>query len=326
MNMGDRTTIVFGNGVGMALDPNYFLLRSGLHIVWNNSRLLNEVQKNLIRSALPKSSDDAYPESEEALDDVQVAIFASELLQAFEENDVEWLNKNSREIVSSFKRFTHQVGLYFQSSNLKLPDTFTEPLSDYIKHTKSHVAVLNYDNLIYDSLCITKVLDAYRGTLIDGYNNNTFSPTNLDRYYDNLRNLGWFLNLHGSPLFVGDKKLGGAGRVFLEPDEKCHIVLTHVRHKPYIIKSSHVLNEYWFRFERALKESKKIILFGYSGLDDHLNEIVAKYSAERKITIVEWDGAGTKKSRIGFWLEALDWEGNFDLIQKNNILEFTDWG
>ena len=325
MGMDNRATVIFGNGVGMALDPEYFLLKTGLHSVWNNSKLLNEEQKALIRSALPKVTDDAYPESEEMLDDVQVAIFASELLQEFEVNDVEWLNQNSREIVSSFKRFIHKVGLYFQSSNQKLPDEFADPFVEYIKSTKSHIAVLNYDNLIYDSLCVNKVLDAYRGTLIDGYNHNTFSPKALDRYGSNMKNLGWFLNLHGSPLFVGDDKLSGAGRDFLEPNEKCHIVLTHVRHKPYFIKSSNVLTEYWSRLERALRESKKIVLFGYSGLDKHLNDVITKYSVEKRVTIVEWDGVGTQESRTNFWMEALDWEGNFDLIHKDNILEFMDW-
>jgi len=309
----------------MALDPVYFSLKTALHNVWNDSNLLTESQKRLIQSALPKTSNKSYPESEDMLDDVQIAIFASELLQAYETEDVEWLNGSSREIVAAFKKFTHQVGLYFQFSNQRLPEKFVADLSEYIEDSKSHIAVLNYDNLIYDALCSTKILAGWNGVLVDGYYNSGFSPENLTRRGFNINTKGWFLNLHGSPLFVDDQKMKGASRVFLEPNEKCHIVLTHVKHKPLVINNSSILTEYWSRLDRALKESEAIILFGYSGEDIHLNEVISKYSQRKDIVIVEWSGAGNSLERSTFWLDALNWSFVPTVYNLDNILEFSDW-
>jgi len=77
----ERSTIIFGNGLGMALDPDYFSLKSALYKVWNDTNLLSDAQKRLIQTALPGTSDEVYPEGEEQLNDLQVAIFASELLK-----------------------------------------------------------------------------------------------------------------------------------------------------------------------------------------------------------------------------------------------------
>jgi hypothetical protein len=323
--MNPRNTIIFGNGIGMSVDSNYFQMKSGLHHVWNNTDLLSSEHKKLIQSVLPKATEESYPESEEMLNDLQKAISASELLSRYETKDAKWLNDHSREIVAVFKRFIHQVALYFQQSNLKLPSDFTNALSSYISTSKSHIAILNYDNLLYDVLCSNQILRGYSGTLIDGFTNNGFNIENLDRR-DNVARLGWFLNLHGSPLFVDNMKHSGAYRDFLKADEKCHIVLTHVNHKPAVIETSHILNEYWKRLEIALSESQNIILFGYSGLDTHLNKIITKfYKKEKRVVIIEWEGAGDELDRQLFWIDALYLSSNFSLIRMENILSFQNW-
>jgi hypothetical protein len=56
--MSDRSTIVFGNGLGMALDPEYFQLKSALYNVWNDPDLLSDDQKKLIQTVLPGTSDE----------------------------------------------------------------------------------------------------------------------------------------------------------------------------------------------------------------------------------------------------------------------------
>jgi hypothetical protein len=321
--MSDRSTIVFGNGLGMAIDPSYFQLKSALYNVWNDPDLLSDGQKKLIQTALPGTSDEVYPESEDQLNELQVAIFASELLKAYETEEAPWLNENSREIVAAFKKFIHQTSHYFHRSGKELPAKFLDPLVEYIKNSKSHVALLNYDNLLYDPLIRTKVMDGYSGTLIDGFLDD-FSPKNLDRYGNKHKTLSWFLHLHGSPLFVGNKKCGGASRAFLEAEEECHVVLTHVTHKPLVIQTSDILSEYWKRFDRALSESESIIVFGYSGLDTHLNEVIAKHG-HKDIAVIEWDGSGDYEQRLSFWKKAFDDAPNLNLIQKKNILEFNYW-
>ncbi|PIT71219.1 hypothetical protein B9Z42_16050 [Limnohabitans sp. B9-3] len=321
--MSDRATIIFGNGLGMALDPDYFQLKSALYSVWNDSDLLSKDQKKLIQTALPGTSDEVYPESEDQLNELQVAIFASELLKAYETEEAPWLNENSREIVAAFKKFIHQTSHYFHRSGKQLPDGFLDPLVEFIKTSKSHVALLNYDNLLYDPLLRTKVMDGYSGTLIDGFLDE-FSPKNLDRYGTKQTNLSWFLHLHGSPLFVGNKKCGGASRDFLEAEEECHVVLTHVTHKPSVIQTSDILSEYWKRFDRALSESESIIVFGYSGLDTHLNEVIAKHG-HKDIAVIEWEGSGNYEERLNFWKISFDDAPSLTLIQKKNILEFNYW-
>lgn len=318
--MNNRSTIIFGNGLGMALDPEYFQLKSALLEVWNDTELLSHDQKKLIQSALPNTSDSVYPEGEEQLNGLQIAIFALEFLKEYETDDVPWLNQTSRDIVSAFKKFTHQVSQYFHRSGKCLPDSFLTPLATYIKESKSHVATLNYDNLLYDPLCSKKVMSGYSGALIDGFL-GTFDPSNLDRF--NTSSLGWFLHLHGSPLFVGNRKHSGLGRIFSMANEECHIVLTHVVHKPLVIQTSHILNEYWTRLDKALAESDTITLFGYSGKDTHLNEAIAK-NTDKKILVIEWIGAGSQEPRLDFWSKALS-TCNFRLIQMSNILDFTDW-
>jgi hypothetical protein len=200
-----RSTLIFGNGLGMAVNNQYFSLSAGLKSVWNGSEHFQQKHKLLVKSAIPGLSDDDFPESEEQLDQLQVAVVASEFLRNFETDNVKWLNENSRELPNAFRRFVHEVASYFHDSGLALPTPFITSLTDFIKLTKSHVAVLNYDNLLYDSFKEADVLSGYNGALIDGFHRNGFSKENLDR--QNVQRLGWYLHLHGSPLFVSNRKL-----------------------------------------------------------------------------------------------------------------------
>jgi len=306
----------------MALDSQYFALSSGLRSVWNGSEHFRDEHKLLVTSAIRGLSLDAFPESEVQLDQLQVAIVASEFLRGFESEHVSWLNDDSRELPLAFRRFVHEVASYFHDSGKKLPDPFIESLSNFIKETKSHVAVLNYDNLLYDPLKETEVLRGYSGTLIDGFHNVGFDSRNLDR--KNKARLGWYLHLHGSPLFVGNRKLMRDERSFVTPDESSHIVLTHVEHKPLVIASSTILTEYWSRLSKALTEASKVVLFGYSGCDQHLNEVATQHCKQKEIHILEWMGAGQRDARVQFWREKLP-ECPVILHQLENILAFEDW-
>ncbi len=318
----NRATIIFGNGIGMALDSEFYELKSALNHVWSNSENLLEEHKKLIRSALPEIQKNAYPESEDMLDKLQIAIVAAEVLKEYENSDVEWLNQASREIPSTFKRYIHEVAMYFHSSRHALPLEFVSELSRFIENTSSHIAVLNYDNLLYDGLCQTKILNGFSGYLIDGFTKTTgFNSENLKRKRENL---AWFIHLHGSPLFVNDRKETGINRDFLLPSSECHIVLTHVKHKPFIISRSKILAEYWLRLARAIKESSAIILFGYSGRDVHLNKIISAQGGGKRICVVEWEGSGGQDERNDFWNKTLDAQ-DVKLIQLNNILNFKAW-
>ncbi len=317
-----RYTLIFGNGLGRSLDNDYFKLSSGLEYAWNESEHFTDDQKTLVISAIRGIDNDEYPSSEEQLDILQVAIVAAGFLKAFESEEVEWLNNASRELPQAFRRFIHEVASYFHKSGEHLNSEFIEPLSSFIRKTASHVAVLNYDNLLYDALVKTRVLNGYHDTLIDGFHKSGFASDNLNRLYPDKQS--WYMHLHGSPLYIGNNKLMRDQRTFLSPTEKSHIVLTHVEHKPLIIESSSILSEYWKRLGIALKESERVILFGYSGCDTHLNEVISTRLVSKNVVIIEREGEHSEEERLAYWGDKLP-EMDIKLIQVANILNFQDW-
>ena len=318
-----RSICIFGNGMGLALDPEYFSLQNGLSSVWNDTSHLSEEHKALILSAIEGTTEENPPNSEDQLDQLQVAIIATEFLCNFEVDGTSWVSPPAKDLPKTFKKYIHEVALHFHRSEHELPDEFLDPLSDYIKDSKSHVVTLNYDNLLYDGFKSKGVLDGYNGPLIDGFWAKTgFDEEHLDRH--NIERHGWYMHLHGSPLFIGNNKVMGAGRDFLDPKDESHIVLTHVEHKPLIIGSSHILSSYWRRLEKAFEESGQIILFGYSGLDEHLNERIKLRKEEKELLIVEWSGAGDEDERRRYWERKIGFS-RFELVRLENILEFTAW-
>ena len=137
---------------------------------------------------------------------------------------------------------------------------------------------------------------------------------------------GYYMHLHGSPLFVDqDGNISKLRQGELGSDDDVvgsHIVLTHVKHKPTVIAASPLLQAYWEYLEKALIESSEVLLFGYSGLDAHLNELLERRSPE-VIRVIEWDGAGSEEERRAFWEKQFG--RHVTLIRMSNILEFVDW-
>lgn len=284
-----RNTIIFGNGLGLALNPTFFSLEAGLDAVWDGTEHLTEDQKQLVCTAIPGIDEGTPPRHERQLNKLQVALIAAQFLSTFSTEEASWLTDSAKQLPQVFRKFIHEVGLYFHRSELELPEGFINPLAEYIDDTASHVATVNYDNLLYDGLKNKEVLSGYSGTLIDGFTRNRgFQPRNLVRR--NSERKGWYLHLHGSPLYIGNRKLMGPDRDQAVATEKGHIVLTHVEHKPLIIGASPILTEYWKRFDRALQEAESIVIVGYSGLDTHLNEKVSMRCADKRIVIIEWEG------------------------------------
>jgi hypothetical protein len=317
-----RSIIVFGNGLGMALDGAYFRLAAGLETVWQGSQHFTQDHKLMVATAVPGVNQHVYPQSEAQLDQLQMAIVASDFLRSFETPQVSWLSDASREFPQAFRAFIHEVAAYFHESSLDLPDSFVTPLANFLSNTKSHVGVLNYDNLLYDAFRRTGITNGYSGSLLDGYRSDGFSPDYMERF--NPSRHGWYLHLHGSPLFVDQRKLMGGDRAFLEPTDQCHIVLTHVAHKPSIIDASPVLSEYWRRLDQAIDEASQVILFGYSGEDIHLNDKLRSRCGGKRVHVIEWSGAGSSAARIDYWANRL--KGcHGKLHHFDNILDFQGW-
>lgn len=144
----------------------------------------------------------------------------------------------------------------------------------------------------------------------------------MDRH--RIRRQAWYMHLHGSPLYIGNRKLMGGDRADLSPNADSHIVLTHVRHKPLIIISSNILSEYWQRLGRALGESDRSVLVGYSGYDEHLNELIQSRLGDKKIKIVERGSHETQKSRERFWNSKFT-KCDVHVTTVDNLLDFTGW-
>lgn len=139
------------------------------------------------------------------------------------------------------------------------------------------------------------------------------------------------MHLHGSPLYaerdrsrpyklsevslrIMPKSLSNVGQ---------HVVLTHFSHKMGKIESSEILRTYWEFLDLAIEESSKIVLFGYSGNDLHLNRLISQARSNKEVLVVEWLGAGNKPTRTQFWHNQLG--GDVSLKLMEDILSFSEW-
>ncbi|RYU64219.1 hypothetical protein ERW51_17770 [Aliivibrio finisterrensis] len=318
-----RSLLIFGNGLGMALDHEYFSLVKGLATIWQGTEHFDETKKKLIIGSMDDIGEDEAPQGEHQLEKLQIAIVASDYLKSLEsDGSPSWLTEDAAQLPVAYKKFMHEVAFYFHQSGLNLPENFLESLSNYIRESKSHVATLNYDNLLYDGLKDYGVLNGF-DLLIDGFTRALgFCSSNLDRH--NTRTKAWYMHLHGSPLYQGNRKLLREERNNTEGHEKSHIVLTHVKHKPMIIDSSPILSEYWRRLPTALNEASCIVLIGYSGDDIHLNRKIMEHGAGKNIHIIEYSGNGSRADRERYWHDKFS-NINVILHQPDSVLEFVDW-
>lgn len=306
----------------MALDPNHFSLDSALVEIWNRPNFLTDVQRQLVERCLRRQG---APEGEHELDTLHQAITHCKSLAGIGEGNVHWLTQDGLSFPEITAIYIHKVATRLHNYEGQLPHVFEENLVNFIKATRSHVATLNYDKLLYNSFIDNDVFNGYQGYLVDGMLGQGFSSDALERRYGN--KFGYYLHLHGSPLFVSrnqDAIKLSRQQLTVDRDEPSeHIVLTHIKRKPSVIAASHVLSTYWDYLQFALSESEEIILFGYSGLDTHLNVLLRPYLNSKSLKVVEWSGAGEQSAREIFWQNTLGQA--LPVTRLGNITEFTDW-
>lgn len=322
-----RKLLIFGNGLGMALSPQDFSLTTALAQVWNKPDFLSDEQKHLFGQCI---GHEGPPEGENELDILhQVLVHCKSLGQIGQDlNGVHWLSEEGVAFPQITSTYIHKVATQFHLNMHELPQNFEQHLVQFIRDSQSHVATLNYDRLLYSSLIQNDVVKGYSGSLIDGMTDQGFCRSNLERKHGH--NFGYYMHLHGSPLFVEQ-----AGRVIkLERHQLTddrneasdHIVLTHIKHKPSVIAASDVLSVYWEYLTFALSESQEIILFGYSGADAHLNSLLYPYLASKPLRIIEWSGAGDQGDREQYWRTTLGSNlFNIQVTRFDDITGFTDW-
>nr|WP_319249302.1 hypothetical protein [uncultured Celeribacter sp.] len=328
-----KDLLIFGNGLGRSLDNDFFSLDRALQEAWDDTDVLDDAQKELILRCLPsdilEDDEDSAPRSEEDLDQLQQILAACDLINELENETTEgWLTAQGKTFPNAIRSYVHRAACDFHFGDYKLPETFAASLRQHVIKTKSHVATLNYDNLLYRNFIGTDVFNGF-SCLIDGFSNGTFSKENLRRF--NTRKTSYYLHLHGSPLFYDDAhnvchKAAMAETDLLAGNASGHIVLTNVRHKRSVIAASPVLTAYWKILEkRALKEARRITLFGYSGFDEHLNLLIQKKcrtDEKCSVRVVEREASGSRAERQSYWNDKFD---DVELITIPDILDFTDW-
>lgn len=321
-----KKVIIVGNGLGMALDNNNFLLRVAIKKFWESGELSTDEQK-LISDCLPYDNNFSFPECEEDMDNLYVAELCCFMLSQLK-TPQRWLQCSAAEFPKTIRKFIHNIAVSFHEIDVRLPESFMTPLINFIKETKSHIATLNYDSLLYSPLCEREICKGYDGFLVDGIWDSTgFEPNHLKRLPG--KDFGYYLHLHGSPLFYDlDNVVRKMSRSDLfnksyEGSVGNHLVLTYVKHKPYVISSSSLLSTYWHFLAKAISESKEIILFGYSGLDFHLNNLLGSYS-NISFSIVEYAHGKEQDDREIFWRNTLQ-NDSIKITLCKSILEFNDW-
>lgn len=322
-----RKLIIVGNGLGMAVDPEHFLLSRALDKIWDLEGILDDKEKELIGRCL---GHEGAPVGEDELDILQLAVSYCKELNKIGNEGEHWLTEYGQEFPKTTSKYIHKVATELHNFDGELPENFENKLIAFLRKTKSHIATLNYDKLLYNSFIDKNIVSArYDKTiLIDGMTDHGFSADRLERLYSN--NFGYYLHLHGSPLFINGKK----GCLKLKRNELTldyprvgeHIVLTHVKHKPNIIAASNVLSTYWDYLRFALSETEEVILFGYSGYDLHLNELLRPYLKDIPVRIIEWSGNYNPETpREHFWTGRLGREININVISLDKITDFDDW-
>lgn len=241
------------------------------------------------------------------------------------EGNVHWLTEDGINFPDITAKYIHKVATELHNYDGTLPQQFEDALIQFVINTRSHIATLNYDKLLYESFIYNDIFNGYNGYLVDGLLGGGFSSDALIRKFG--RRFGYYLHLHGSPLFYnwedGVFKLP-RNELTLNIDEASeHIVLTHIRRKPSVIAASNVLSTYWEYLQFSLYESEEIILFGYSGLDVHLNMLIRPYITTKPLRVVEWSGAGEQNERETYWNNLLG--QRVTVTRLDSITDFIDW-
>ncbi|VEA69516.1 Uncharacterised protein [Serratia rubidaea] len=317
-----RKLVIFGNGLGMSLNPAHFALTSALEDIWVREGFLNLEQQQLIERCLGRIGP---PQREDELDLLHQAVTHCKSLNLIGDGDIHWLNEYGQSFPEITATYIHKVATKLHNYDGVLPQAFEEALVDFVRETKSHIATLNYDRLLYNSFIDNGIVNGYNGSLIYGMLNRGFSADALERKFDN--DFGYYLHLHGSPLFIeSEGSILKLPRDQLDLDRDIpskHIVLTHVKHKPSVIAASHALSTYWDYLQFALSEAEEIILFGYSGFDEHLNILLKPYLKNIPLRVVEWSGAGEQDEREAYWERCL---GRAIVVERlENISDFVAW-
>ena len=99
------TLIIFGNGLGMAIDPNRFAISEGLRFAWGK---LDE-KEQLLLSTLKGISKDKPPQSEKELKSVEEVRLLNVILESIADDPDAWLSSNLKLSQEQFQTFANTL-------------------------------------------------------------------------------------------------------------------------------------------------------------------------------------------------------------------------
>lgn len=325
---------IFGNGLGRAFNNDFYSLERAMKEPWNNDSLLSDVQKELICNCLDDDvieEDDCGPTAEHQLTDLQRVITACDLISGFESKlstgTEAWLTDRGKEFPQAIRRYFHDVASRFHNPEMQLPLDFAAKLRTFVRARRPHIATLNYDDLLYESFTGSDIFRSH--ILRDGFLYGGFNFEQQEGWYAS--DEGWFLHLHGSPLFIN--RNGNAQKVqrtdlpAYQGTNSNHLVLTNATSKPSVIQNSVVLKHYWRKLKEIVDVGAEVTLFGYGGGDLHLNDLLAKTGESTTVRIVCRNGnddVGQIEERWHKLLRGKDPE-QITVLPYDNILDFEDW-
>lgn len=331
-----KNLFIFGNGLGRALENNFFQIEPAMRAAWDDKECLTEVQRDLISRCISKATGESRePRAEHELEPLYDVLEACETIAEFETVDVRggaWLTEHGVQFPQAIRKYIHRVSRYFHEREEigfddrdYLPESFSAPLYDAACNIGINVATLNYDDLLYNIFTETPVFGEYK--LRDCFFRDGFDYDRAQKKHN--EPWGWFLHLHGSPLYQSHPgrvptKMTRWDLKKFEGGPTNHVILANVENKAKLIDSSEILRAYWLRFRSTVSAANNIVLFGYSGEDLHLNDVIETSAGDARIRVVEWSGAGEIGARNIYWTSALGGK-NVEVIPLDDILQFTDW-
>lgn len=326
-----RDTIIIGNGIGLTLSATHFNLSNALDSAWKSSSL-SATEKALISQHCLYHLKHDYPVDEEEFYHLSNTCSCCSGLSKDEVTGIPFLKDDAKIFPEVIQKFKTAVAWNLFSYGGKLPDSFVLPLVSHVKSTNSHIATFNYDGLLYKCFYENGVFGDYdHAHLIDGFHCDSpkqFDGDHLKR--KNSHDFGLYLHLHGSSLFYGEDDMPKKQSMArIDSSIICrHLILSDNLHKEEQIQKSLVLRTYWDVLGPCIDESEKVFIFGYKGLDSHLNNCISEHIEGKEVIVIEWDKTGPYTERQIFWNTSLFTRKKpikFSLFHLSNILDFVDW-
>lgn len=323
-------------------------------MVWKNygDSEKEKDEQRLVADCLKGVDETTGPSDEAQLMGAQIVQFGHELISGMvgDDNLGNWFQDTAQNFPTAIAKYIYNVARQLNENSKEFQDDerfvqFRNGLIPFISKTRSHIATLNYDTLFYSAFNEEQEVDGetfqnckrqpWKTDLSDGYRAAGFGRNHFERPPDN--DFGFYLHLHGSPLFVEEdgqtKKLKRNELKDHTPQSARHIILSDGELKPHLIQRSDVLSLYWRMLDKAIDESEEIILFGYGGADKHLNRLIREKLSKPKY-VIEW--SGTQHLSTGneviepqevpadtFWQAELG--ENTTVKRADDILAFREW-